>query len=111
MTKRINAARFRHARLEAEADPDYIPAGVHVLKVLDLCPPFVPRLHKTAPIRCYACRGLIQPGQTIFTSHQVCPGPPYLCYSCGIGWEMHNNRLTFDQAEAIPPFAGPRSKP
>lgn len=110
MTKRI---RWRHwqelQRLERTAPRLHIPGGP-VIAVLEQLPPFRPVTRHHTDTRCQACDYLCEVGHTVFTSPADNLLDVTLCYSCGVGWEMHNARLTLDQAANIPAIGGPRSR-
>ena len=57
--------------------------------------------------RCIACDELIEPGHTGFRYSDSKLSYPTVCYHCGICWELHNGRLTPDEAIAIPAVGGP----
>lgn len=107
MTQRKLSRQFYHAAHEADQDPDFIPDGGLVFRVLQLQDPFAAYLYRGKPTRCFACRQLVEAGETFFTCTGCTSNFHQLCYRCGIAWEIHNGRLTLDQADAIPAYGGP----
>lgn len=106
MTQRINARRFYWTARETHAAPLRVPPGDDVVRVLEWHGQLIADLATHPEFRCIACDTLIEPGETAWTSRRSTLPYPTICYSCGIGWEMHQGRITFRQAARIPAYGG-----
>lgn len=109
MTKRQRADWFKYDELEKRLEAYRIPDGIKVALFLKRLPPFSPVMLKHHDVRCAACDILCQVGDTVFTAPIYDVHDATLCYSCGLGWEIFNDRLTIDQAATIPAIGGPTS--
>lgn len=107
MTRRIKATQHYHHSHQRRTAPRFHPDGDRAFAALAQLGHLVPALATYPEFRCTVCDVLIEPGMTAF--QPITPKLPYptICYNCGVGWELFNERLTPDQAIDIPAIGGP----